>query len=119
MSTNYITLNGVQCRPTSIEIEDDRVGLNRRMGDSTLRYYHRGFKNRWTINWSGLRENSADYTTIQALKFLTTSFTLTDVDGFSYTVIILPGGVKRSLSADRMNQSGLKYYNIDLVLDQV
>src|SRR5688572_21313353 len=119
MSTNYITLNGTQCRPTAIEIEDDKVGLSRRMGDGTLRYYHRGFKNRWSINWSGLRENSADYGTIQSLKSLTTSFTLTDVDGFSYTVLILPGGVKRRLSADKMNQAGLKYYDIDLVLDQV
>lgn len=119
MSNNYITINSVQYSPTSIESEDDRIGTNRRMGDATLRYYHRAFKSRWSIHWSGLRENKAEYTALKTLSSVTASFTFTDVDGISFTVLILPGGFKRSLSADRMSRSGVKYYDIDLVLDEV
>jgi len=119
MSNNYITLNGTQFHPTSVESEDDRIGETRRMGDATLRYYHRAFKSRWTIHWSGLRENKSEYSALKTLNAVTTSFTFTDVDGVSFTVLILPGGMKRSLSADRMNMAGLKYYDIDLVIDQV
>jgi hypothetical protein len=112
-------MNSVQYNPTSIEIEDDRIGTNRRMGDATLRYYHRAFKSRWSIHWSGLRETKAEYTALKALGLVTAAFTFTDVDGTSHSVLILPGGFKRSLAADRMNQLGIKYYDVDLVLDEV
>lgn len=117
MSVNYVILNGVQVTPTSIERDEDKIGSSRRMGDGTLRYYHRAFKNKFTLHWSSLREDRL--TPIRNVANLTTAFVFTDVEGSSFNVLILPGGFKWSLSAERQSRTGVKYFDVDLVLDQV
>ncbi len=117
MSNRYIVMNGVTFNPTSVEYEDEKIGESLRMGDGTLRYYHRAFKGKWSISWSNVKETSV--TPIRAISRLTSSFTFTDHEGNSFTVMVLPGGAKFSLSADGVDNAGVKRYNVDLTLDEV
>lgn len=117
MSNRYITMNGVQFNPSSIDIEESKFGTSRRMGDGTLRYYHRANKYKWTLDWTNVRETLLP--AIRTVGRLTTSFTFIDYENTSYTVIILPGGFTLKLSANGVDSAGLKRYNVTLVLDQV
>ncbi len=113
----YIFMNGVQFNPTSFEVDDTKIGESRRMGDSTLRYYHRAFKAKWSLNWTNVQE--AYLPAIKTIAHLTSSFTLIDYDGISHTVMILPGGAKYKLDATGVDSASVKRYTIDLVLDEV
>lgn len=117
MSAQYIFMNSQAFNPTSVEVNEDKIGESRRMGNGTLRYYHRAFKNEWTITWTSLRENFVP--AIRTIAKLTSSFTFTDYDGVSYTVLVLPGGFKVSVSADKVDGSGIKRYDVTLVLSEV
>lgn len=117
MSNRYISMNSVQFNPTSVEYEEEKIGESRRMGDGTLRYYHRSIKRKWTITWTGLRETYL--AAVKSIAALTTSFTFVDYDGVSYTVLILPGGYKHSLNADKVDGLGVKRYDITITLDEV
>lgn len=110
-------MNGTQFNPTSIDTEEEKIGEGKRMADGTLRYYHRGFKNKWTITWSRIRESYLP--SIRAIAVLTASFTFTDYAGTAWTVAVLPGGFTHTLNADGVDAAGLKRYDITLVLDQV
>ncbi len=113
----YIFMNGTQFNPTSVDTEEEKVGDSKRMADGTMRYYHRAFKNKWSIKWSRLRESS--FTAIRTVAQLTTSFTFKDYDNVSWTVVILPGGFKHTIAADGVDSAGVKRYDVELVLDQV
>jgi len=117
MSNRYIFMNSVQFNPTSVEAEEDKIGESRRMGDGTLRYYHRAFKSKWTLNWTAVKE--ANVPAIRTIARLTTSFTFVDYDGVSHTVMVLPGGFTTSLSAEKVDAAGIKRYDVTLVLDEV
>lgn len=117
MSTRYIYMNGVEFNPSEVEIKDDeKIGDSRRMGDGTLRYYHRAFKGQWSITWNGVKETFIP--AIRAIGRLTTSFTFIDYDGVSHTVIILPGNFSRSLTAEKVTPD-TKRYDVSLTLDEV
>ena len=117
MSALYIYMNGVQFNPSEVEmLDDEKIGESRRMGDGTLRYYHRAFKREWTIKWNGVKE--AYVPAIRAIAQLTTSFTFTDYDSVSYTVMVLPGGMSRTLSAEKVSP-GIKRYDIQMKLSEV
>ena len=117
MSAQYIYMNGVQFNPSEVEMKDDeKIGESRRMGDGTLRYYHRAFKRQWVIKWTGVQESLVS--NIRTIAQLTTSFTFTDYESVSYTVMILPGNMTRSLSASKVSP-GIKRYDITMTLDQV
>lgn len=117
ITNNYVTLNGTQFRPTSVEPEETKIGEEKRMADGTLKFYHRAIKLRWTISWKGLIETSV--AAIRTIYRLTTSFTFIDEFGTSWTVMTLPGNLSVSMSAERTRIDGTKYYDIDLVIDQV
>lgn len=117
MSTQYIYLNGTQMNPSEVEIKDDeKIGESRRMGDGTLRYYHRTFKGQWSIKWTSVKETYI--ASIRAIGRLTTSFTFIDYEGVSHTVIVLPGNFSRTLSAEKVSP-GIKRYDVSLTLDEV
>lgn len=114
---DYIYLNGVQMNPSEIELKDDeKIGESRRMGDGTLRYYHRAFKSQWTITWNGVKDIYVP--AIRAIGRLTTPFTFIDYEGVSHTVMILPGNFSRKLSAEKVSP-GIKRYDIQLTLDEI
>jgi len=113
----YIFLNGAQYNPTKVEYEETKIGDSRRSLNATLRYYHRANKYKWSINWTNVKESIA--TALRTLSLLSSTFTFTDYDGISYTVICLPGNFKRTLSAEKIDGIGTKRYDVDLVLDQV
>ena len=115
--SNYIYLNGVQFNPTSVESEEERIGESRRMGDGTLRYYHRAFKSKWTITWEKVRESYVP--AIRTISRLLTTFTFIDHEGTSHTVMVLPGGFKTTLHADGVDMVGIKRYTITLAIDEV
>lgn len=117
MSQRYIFMNGTQFNPTSVQADEDKIGESRRMGDGTLRYYHRAFKSKWTINWTAVRETNVP--AIRTIARLTTSFTFIDYDNVSHTVMVLPGGFTTTLSAEYVDASGIKRYNVTLVLDEI
>lgn len=117
MSAQYIYLNGTQFNPTEVEMKDDeKIGESRRMGDGTLRYYHRAFKSEWVIKWSGLKE--AYVPAIRTIARLTSSFAFIDYESVSHTVMILPGNFSRTLSAEKVSP-GIKRYDITLTLTEV
>ncbi len=117
MSAQYIYLNGSAMNPSEVELKDDeKIGESRRMGDGTLRYYHRAFKGQWTVKWSGVKETLV--APIRAVGRLTTSFTFIDYESVSHTVMILPGGFTRSLSAEKVSPN-MKRYDISITLDEV
>ena len=117
MSNQYITMNSVSFNPTSVDYEQEKIGESRRMGDGTLRYYHRATKAKWTITWTAVKETYL--TAIRNIAALNTSFTFIDHNGTSYTVIVLPGGFKHTLTADKVDAIGVKRYDITLTLSQV
>ncbi len=117
MSTQYIYMNGVQFNPSEVEMKDDeKIGESRRMGDGTLRYYHKAFKGQWSIKWNGVKE--ALVPAIRAIGRLTAPFTFVDYEGVSHTVMVLPGGMSRTLSADKVSP-GVKRYDVTITLDEV
>ena len=117
MSALYIYLNGSQFNPSEVDSKDDeKIGDSRRMGDGTLRYYHRAFKSEWTITWNGLKE--AYVPALRTIARLTTSFTFVDYEGVSHTVVILPGGFSRKLSAEKVSP-GVKRYDISMTLTEI
>lgn len=114
---DYIYMNGVQFNPSEVEMKDDeKIGESRRMGDGTLRYYHRAFKSQWAIKWNGVKDIYVP--SIRVIGRLTTSFTFIDYDSISHTVMVLPGGLSRTLSAEKVSQD-TKRYDISLTLDEV
>lgn len=117
MTARYIYMNGTQFNPSEVEITEDKIGESRRMGDGTLRYYHRAVKRKWSIKWTGLRETYLP--AIRTIFALTTSFTFTDYDSVSYTVLVLPGGFSYTLSAEKVDAAGVKRYDVQLTLDEV
>ena len=117
MSALYIYLNAVQFNPSEIELkDDDKIGESRRMGDGTLRYYHRAFKSEWTIKWTGVKETLV--APIRAIGRLTTSFTFIDYESVSHTVIVLPGAFTRSLTAEKVSP-GMKRYDISMTITEI
>lgn len=117
MSNQYITINGTSFNPTSIEYSIEKVGESRRMADGTLRYYHRANKYKWTLQWASVRESRVS--AIQTVGELTTSTTFIDYEGVSHTVILLPGCFKKTLSADKVASLTARYFDVELVLDEV
>lgn len=114
---NYIYMNGTQFNPSEVELKDDeKIGESRRMGDGTLRYYHRAFKSEWTIKWNSIRDTYVP--AIRTIARLTTSFTFIDYEGVSHTVMVLPGGMTRNLSAEKVTP-GIKRYDITMTLTEV
>ncbi len=116
MSAQYIYMNGTAFNPSSLDTNDDKIGESRRMGDGTLRYYHRAFKGQWTIKWNGVKETFLP--AIRTIAQLTGSFTFIDYESASHTVMVLPGGFSHTLSAEKVSP-GIKRYDITLVLDEV
>lgn len=113
----YIFMNGVQFNPTSVDTEEEKIGESKRMADGTMRYYHRAFKSKWSVKWTKVRETNM--AAIRAVAQLTTSFTFKDYDNTSWTVVILPGGFKHTITADGVDSAGVKRYDVELTLDQV
>lgn len=110
-------MNGVQFNPSEVEMKDDeKIGESRRMGDGTLRYYHRAFKGQWVIKWTTVKESYVP--AIRTIARLTTSFTFIDYEGVSHTVMVLPGGMSRTLSAEKVSP-GVKRYDVSITLDEV
>lgn len=117
MSALYIYLNGTQFNPSEVEMKDDeKIGESRRMGDGTLRYYHRAFKGEWVIKWNGIKETLVS--PIRTIGRLTTSFTFIDYESVSHTVMVLPGGFTRTLSAEKVSPN-MKRYDIQMTLSEV
>lgn len=112
----YIYINSIQFNPTSVEADEDRIGTSRRMSDGSLVYYHRAFKTRWTIQWNNLHESRL--TIIHGISTLNSQLTFVDYDNNSHTVLILPGGCKTTVSAEKTSKNA-KYYDVTLVLDEV
>jgi len=113
-----VILNGVTLYPTTIDVEEIRITLDNspyRMLDGTLRMWHVGFKNRWTLTWTNLPETSL--AAIRALYRTTTSITFNNEDNTSYTVVTI--SFNTSLAADNISLSGTIYYNVELVIEQV
>lgn len=114
---DYIYMNSVQFNPSELDAKDDeKIGESRRMGDGTLRYYHRAFKGQWTVTWNGVKDTYVP--AIRAIGRLTTPFTFIDYESVSHTVIILPGNFSRKLSAEKVSP-GVKRYDITMTLDEV
>lgn len=110
-------MNGVQFNPSEVEMKDDeKIGESRRMGDGTLRYYHKAFKGQWVIKWTTVKESYVP--AIRTIARLTTSFTFIDYEGVSHTVMVLPGGMSRTLSAEKVSP-GVKRYDVSITLDEV
>lgn len=113
----YIYFNGTQYNPTEIGYEETKIGESRRTGNGTLRYYHRANKYKWTIKWGNVKESIAS--ALRTLSLLSSTFTFTDYDSTVYTVICLPGGFKRTLSAEKIDGIGTKRYDVEMTIDQV
>jgi hypothetical protein len=110
-------MNGVEFNPSEVEIKDDeKIGESRRMGDGTLRYYHRAFKGQWAIKWNGVKE--IHLPAIRAIGRLTTAFTFIDYENVSHSVMVLPGGFSRTLTAERVTPD-TKRYDVTITLDEV
>lgn len=117
MSATYVFINGVQVNPSALDAKpDEKIGESRRMGDGTLRYYHRAFKGEWTLTWNGVQE--AYLPALRTVARLTTSFTFIDYDSVSHTVMILPGGFTAKLSAEKVSP-GIKRWDVTMVLSEV
>ena len=116
MSARYIFFDGVQYNPTTVDYEETKVGESSRKLNGTLRYYHRANKGKWTIKWTRVQEAISVALRTKALATGTIAFT--DYDSTVYTTICLPGGFKRTLSAENIDGIGTKRYDCELVLDQ-
>lgn len=113
-----VILNSVTLYPTSIDVDEERITLDGspyRMLDGSLRMYHVGFKNKWTLHWTSIPESSI--AAIRALYRTTSSITFNDENNTSYTVVTT--GFSTNLAADRISLQGVIYYDVDLNLEQV
>src|SRR5688572_6276563 len=107
MAYGYITLNGVQFNPTSVEMTPERIADLQRARNGKLRLYHWGSKNHWSMSWNGVHESNVS--AIRTIGLLTGIFVFTDVDGQSYNVIVSPGGYTQILSAEKQSFAGVYY----------
>lgn len=116
-TARYVTINGTQFNPSNISRDVEKRGTVLEMASGKTRYFHRAHKSKWTLTWNNVRE---DYvTTIRALYLLTTSFTYTDEESTSYTVLCTPGGFRTELDAGSVSLTGTKYYTVELTLTEV
>lgn len=73
-------------KPISIERELRKIGRMLEAADGSTSWVHRGTKWTFTISW-GPRASVATKTAVRAVRNLTTTFTYTDEEGTSYTVL--------------------------------
>lgn len=116
MSNTFITLNGTQFSPTTIDREETIIGEFRRMANGAGKTWNRGYKNTWNIAWSSIAEGSV--AGIRTIARLTTAFTFQDEMGTSWTVIVPPGAWTTNMAADRQSIAGIKYYDVTLKIEE-
>jgi hypothetical protein len=117
MSNRYISIDGTNYNPSEVDDDMTKIGESKRMGDGTLRYYHRTDKSRLTLKWNSIREIYV--AAIRSMAFDNTTHTVIDYDGNTMTMMVLPGSWKRSVSAEQVDSAGVKRYNIELTFDEV
>lgn len=115
MSVKVVTLAGISFFPTTIEVEDMRIGESARMLGGAFRFWHRAYKKKWSLHWENVPE-----TTVSGIRTRyrsTSSQTYVDQDSITYTVIL--NSFKESLAAEDIGLSGTLYYDIDLGFEEV
>jgi hypothetical protein len=109
MPNQYISINST----SSLE----KIAESRRMADGSMKMYWIANKYKWTIQWTSLRESSI--AAIETIAKLTTSITFIDYDAVSHTVVLLPGCFKKTISADKVSSLARRFFDVELVLDEV
>ncbi len=116
MTTKVIVLNGTNFYPTNVATGVEKKGEVKEMVDGSTRFFHKAHKRTWDLSWN--KVDSSWVSTIRTIYLLTTSFTLTDEFGTSYTVLCLPGGFKHTLDAGSIGLNGNEYYDVNLTLQE-
>ena len=107
-------LNGTVFHPTEVAIEDMKIEDSDRMANGTLRTWHRAYKKKWTLSWSGLHEDNIG--PLRTLYRTTSSYTLNDENNTTYTVLARTWSEK--LSAER-EANNILYYDIEMSFEEV
>lgn len=116
MSVKVVTFAGISFYPTTIETEDMRIGEGpSRMLGGALRFYHRAYKKKWSINWTNVPEVTVSG--IRTRYRNSASQAYVDQDQTTYTVILT--ALKEKLSADQISLPGVYYYDIDMDFEEV
>lgn len=113
MSYKRVTIGGTTFYPSTVDVTEERIGDTERMADGTLRFWHRAFKNTWTLTWNKLPESSL--TSLRAKYRVTTSFTFNDENNTNWTVISTKFDTKLSV----IGLNGIIYYDVTLELQEV
>ena len=115
MSVKVVVLNCTNFYPTSIDVDDQRIGEGPvRMLGGALRFWHRAYKKKWSLHWENVIE-----TIVPALRteFRTsTAFTYVDQDSTSYQVVTT--SYKETILAEQISLAGYYYYNVDLEFEE-
>jgi hypothetical protein len=111
-----IVLNGSLFYPTGIEREIEKVGDELIAADGTLRFYYRKTRTILTLSWTNVDEFTVAL--IRNIANLTTSFSMTDDLGATYTVINT--GLKAEWDAKGIMPNGeVIFKNVELEVKQV
>lgn len=82
------------------------------MANGRTRKASRGFKRRWELTFSQV--TNAQRTTVQTIALLTTTFTLVDQHGASYTVMTEPGSYSARVSLIEPGSPPTLHYDVSL-----
>lgn len=113
-ASSAISLNGTSFKPKSIDIDEERVGIEFQAVNGARRYAHRAIKRTWKIAWEGIQV--AVVNQIRAVNALTTSFTYIDESAASFTVLCGPNAL--TVGTPTISGDGTIYYSASLTIKE-
>jgi hypothetical protein len=117
MANQPIYLNGVQFKPSNIDVSEDKIGVNSRAASGRLKFHLVTTKSQWKISWAMV--DTATMNAVRTIYRLTSSFVFIDEQGVSHTVACLPGGFTSTLAATSISINNVVHYDVEITLDEV
>lgn len=112
MPASAFVLNGTTFYAKDRALDEVPIGVEFEALNGSSRFAQRAIKRRWTIDFDNLL--IAQLTALRAVHALTTSFTLVDENGVSYTVVRMGDALQSK--AGLITPNGTIYYTATIVL---
>jgi len=108
-------LDSLIIHPSSINVEEERIGEEKRMADGTLRFFQRAIKLKWTLTWDSLDESW--FTSLKGKG--NSNDVIVYQDEFGDTYNTLAREFTHDLSAEKISLDNTYHYDITIVLKEV
>jgi hypothetical protein len=117
VTTKHITMNAVTFHPSTRRMRKNKIGKLLVAVSGKRNWVQRAHKHEWDFGWNNVTETTR--AAVEAIMALTTTFTLIDVDGASYTVQCEESDYNEDTSADQyLPGTDALLYNVTLTVHE-